>query len=210
MSMFEAYTSLLLALAGVCTEHSRLRRDSSDRSRVANIVSFRRSHDFCYRGVCLREASTDTAWQNVSAYLSCQREEIQWRGVRLLHIKLQQGPRSAADFAELPDCRARIDVLVQLLTKPATDPMNQFPLDVSASTSMRIGRPPRHLIQQVMQAQMVGLVLGVLAQLALADSYSLAQHIYKLEGLQLLHDIAMGRTQHAHPELQDASEVRKL
>lgn len=134
----------------------------------------------------------------------------QWRGVRLLHIKLQQGPRSAADFAELPDCRARIDVLVQLLTKPATDPMNQFPLDVSASTSMRIGRPPRHLIQQVMQAQMVGLVLGVLAQLALADSYSLAQHIYKLEGLQLLHDIAMGRTQHAHPELQDASEVRKL
>ncbi|KAL3158223.1 hypothetical protein ABBQ38_010477 [Trebouxia sp. C0009 RCD-2024] len=159
----------------------------------------------------LREASTVTAWHKINAYLSSQQEEVQWRGVRLLHIKLQQGPGSAAEFAELPDCRSRIDVLVQLLTNiPATDPMNHFPLDVSASTSMHIGRPPKDLIQQVMQAQMVGLVLGVLAQLALADSYCLAQHIYKVEGLQLMHDIAVGRTQHAHPELQDASEVKRL
>ena len=75
---------------------------------------------------------------------------------------------------------------------------------------MHIGRPPRHVIQQVMQAQMAGLVLGVFVQLALADSHCLAQHTYKVEGLQLLHDIAMARTEHSHPELQDASEVKRL
>lgn len=134
----------------------------------------------------------------------------QWRAVRLLHIKLQQGPRSTAEFAELPECRSKIDILVQLLATPAADPISHFPLDVSASTSIHIGRPPRSLIQQVMQAQMTGLLLGVLIQLALADSYCLAQHIYKVEGLQLLHDIAMARTQHAHPELQDANEIKRL
>ena len=135
---------------------------------------------------------------------------MQWKGVRLLHLKLQQGLSSATEFAEQPECRAKIDVLVQLLASPTADPMTLFPLDVSASLSMHIGRPPRLLIQQVMQAQMTGLLLGVLIQLALADSHCLAQHIYKVEGLQLLHDIAMARTQHAHPELQDASEVKQL
>ena len=61
-----------------------------------------------------------------------------------------------------------------------------------------------------MQAQMTGLLLGVLIQLSLADSHCLAQHIYKVEGLQLLHDIAMARTHHTHPESQDASEVKRL
>lgn len=75
---------------------------------------------------------------------------------------------------------------------------------------MFIGQPPKRLIQQVMQAQMTGLILGALVQLALADSYSLAHHIHDVEGLQLLHNIAMARTQHAHPELQDGSEVKQL
>ena len=130
--------------------------------------------------------------------------------MRLLHLKLQQGLSRATEFAEQPECRDKIDVLVQLLANPTADPMTLFPLDVSASLSMHIGRPPRLMIQQVMQAQMTGLVLGVLLQLALADSHCLAQHIYKVEGLQLLHDIAMARTHHTHPELQDANEIKQL
>ena len=126
----------------------------------------------------------------------------------MLHIKLQQDLHSSAEFLQQPECRSKTDTLVQLLSKVAADPMAVFPLDVSVS--MHIGRPPRPLIQQVMQAQMTGLLLSVFIQLALADSYCLAQHIYKTEGLQLLHDIAMARTQHAHPELQDASQVRRL
>ena len=111
----------------------------------------------------------------------------------------------------MPECCSKIKTLVQLLANsPDVDPISCFPLDVSGSTSLHIGRPPKRLIQQVMQAQMTGLILGVLVQLALADIYSLAHHIYDVEGLQLLHDIAMARTQHAHPELQDATEVKQL
>ena len=57
---------------------------------------------------------------------------------------------------------------------------------------------------------MTGLLLSVLIRLALADSHCLAQHLYKVEALQLLHDIAMARTPHVHPELQDASDIKQL
>lgn len=57
-----------------------------------------------------------------------------------------------------------------------------------------------------MQAQMNGLLQGVLLQLALADSHCLAQHIYKMEGLQLLHDIAMARTHHSSYTGQDEQQ----
>ena len=72
------------------------------------------------------------------------------------------------------------------------------------------GQPPKHQIQLVMQAQMTGLMLGVFIQLALADINSLAEHIFAKAGLQLLHSIALARTQHAHPELQDVSVVKQL
>ncbi len=75
---------------------------------------------------------------------------------------------------------------------------------------MHIGRPPASLIQLVMQNQMTGLLLSILLQLALADSHRLAQQIYKAEGLQLLHDTAMGCTDHAHPDSKAAGDVRQL
>lgn len=66
------------------------------------------------------------------------------------------------------------------------------------------------LIQRVMHAQMTGLLLSILIQLALADSHCLAKHLYKAEALQMLHDIAMARSQHVHPDLQDSADIRQL
>ncbi|KAL3140525.1 hypothetical protein ABBQ32_005106 [Trebouxia sp. C0010 RCD-2024] len=63
------------------------------------------------------------------------------------------------------------------------------------------------LIRQVMRAQMNGLVLGVLVQLALADIRILADGIYVAQGLQLLHGIALAQTPHGHPELQGVRKV---
>ena len=131
--------------------------------------------------------------------------------MRLLHVKLQQGQTSAAAFAELPECRRLIATLVQLFqTAPASNPVDLFPLDVSASTAIQIGRPPLNLIQPVMQAQMTGLVLGVLIQLALADIHDLAEHMQATGGLQLLHTIALVRIRPTHPELQDVSVVKQM
>ncbi|KAL3158351.1 hypothetical protein ABBQ38_010590 [Trebouxia sp. C0009 RCD-2024] len=154
----------------------------------------------------LQEAATDEAWPIINAYFFSNRQEEQWTGVRLLHIKLQQSQTSAADFAGLPECRDLITELVQLLNSvPALDPISLFPLDVSASISIHVGHPPMHLIRQVMRAQMTGLVLGVLVQLALANIPSLADDIYMARGLQLLHGIALAHTPHAHPELSEAA-----
>ena len=36
------------------------------------------------------------------------------------------------------------------------------------------------------------------------------QHIYKVEGLQMLHDLAMSCTEHVHPDSQAAGDIRQL
>ena len=142
---------------------------------------------------------------------ACDEElEMQWKGARLLYIKLQQNGGSAAEFASQPKCRCKIVTLVQLLSNPDPDPMAIFPLDVSASTSMLISRLPMSMVQRIMHAQMAGLLLGILIQLAFADSHCLAKYLYKAEALQLLHDIAMARSQHVHPDLQDSADIKQL
>ena len=96
-----------------------------------------------------------------------------------------------------------------MLENPSKDPISVFALDVSASNSIQIGRPAS-LVRSVLQAQMTGLLLSMILQLALADSDFLIQHIYKDGGLPLLHNLAMGCTDHVHPDTEAAGDIKLL
>ncbi|DBA74909.1 TPA: hypothetical protein ACH3X2_009239 [Trebouxia sp. C0005] len=93
-----------------------------------------------------------------------------------------------------------------MLDNPNTDPISIFAPHFSAR---QIGRPTS-MVRAVMQAQMTGLLLSLILQLALADSNSLTQHIYNAGGLSLLHNLAMDCTDLIHPETEAAGSIRLL
>ncbi len=134
---------------------------------------------------------------------------VQWKGARILYLKLAQDPKSIAEFAEQLECQSCISKILHMLENPSKDPISVFALDVSASNSIQIGRPAS-LVRSVLQAQMTGLLLSMILQLALADSDFLIQHIYKDGGLPLLHNLAMGCTDHVHPDTEAAGDIKLL
>jgi len=134
---------------------------------------------------------------------------VQWKGARILYLKLAQDPKSIAEFAEQLECQSCISKILHMLENPSKDPISDFALDVSASNSIQIGRPAS-LVRSVLQAQMTGLLLSMILQLALADSDFLIQHIYKDGGLPLLHNLAMGCTDHVHPDTEAAGDIKLL
>lgn len=135
---------------------------------------------------------------------------VQWKGARILYLKLAQDPKSIAEFAEQLECQSCISKILHMLENPSKDPISVFALDVSASkSSTQIGRLIA-LATLVMQAQMTGLLLSMILQLALADSDFLIQHIYKDGGLPLLHNLAMGCTDHVHPDTEAAGDIKLL
>jgi len=139
-------------------------------------------------------------------FASCR---VQWKGARILYLKLAQDPKSIAEFAEQLECQSCISKILHMLENPSKDPISVFALDVSASNSIQIGRPAS-LVRSVLQAQMTGLLLSMILQLALADSDFLIQHIYKDGGLPLLHNLAMGCTDHVHPDTEAAGDIKLL
>ncbi len=139
-------------------------------------------------------------------FVSCR---VQWKGARILYLKLAQDPKSIAEFAEQLECQSCISKMIHMLENPSKDPISTFALDVFASKSIQIGRPAS-LVRSVMQAQMTGLLLSMILQLALSDSNSLTQHIYDAGGLPLLHTLAMDCTEHTHPEIEAAGSIKLL
>ena len=126
---------------------------------------------------------------------------VQWKGARILYLKLAQDPKSIAEFAEQLERESCISKIIHMLGHPCKDPIsiNVFAVDISASKSVHSSRPAS-MLEPVLEAQMTGLLLSMILQLALADSIPLIQHIYEAEGLLLLHVLAMDPFQHAHPE----------
>lgn len=133
---------------------------------------------------------------------------VQWKGARILYLKLAQDPKSIADFAEQLECESCISRIIHMLQHPSKAPISVFALDVSASKSfIQIGRLTA-LATLVMQAQMTGLLLSIILQLALADSNSLMQHTYEAGGLARLHLLAMDCTKHTHPEIDTLTSIK--
>ncbi len=133
---------------------------------------------------------------------------VQWKGARILYLKLAHDPKSIAEFAEQLECESCISKIVHMLEHLSKDPISVFALDVSASkSSIQIGRLTA-LATLVMQAQMTGLLLSMILQLALANSNSLTQHIYEAGGLTLLHLLAMDCTKHTHPEIDTVRSIK--
>ena len=132
---------------------------------------------------------------------------VQWKGARILYLKLAQDPKSIADFAEQLECQSCISKILHMLGYPSTDPISVFARDVSASKSIQSSRHAS-LLRSVMQAQMTGLLLSMVLQLALADSNSLIQHTCEVGGLQLLLILAVGLFEPTHPEPESARSIK--
>ncbi len=139
----------------------------------------------------------------------CASCHVQWKGARILYLKLAQDPTSFAEFAEQLECQSCISKIIHMLKNPSKDPISVFALDVSASKSTQISRCTS-MVRSVMQAQMARLLLSIILQLALADSVSLIQHIYKAGGLPLLRSLAMDLSEHTHPETEAAVDIKLL
>lgn len=132
----------------------------------------------------------------------------QWKGARILYLKLAQDPKSIADFAKQLECESCISRIINMLQHPSKDPISVFALDVSSSkSSTQFGRLIA-LATLVMQAQMTGVLLSIILQLALADSNSLMQHMYEAGGLAPLHLLAMDCTKHTHPDIDTVRSIK--
>ncbi len=66
---------------------------------------------------------------------------VQWKGARILYLKLAHDPKSIAEFAEQLECESCISKIVHMLEHPSKDPISVFALEVSASkSSIQTGR----------------------------------------------------------------------
>ena len=116
---------------------------------------------------------------------------LQWQGARLLYVVFLLRPDDVQKFAHSSTCmdkRRVINSLLQLLRTPFPEPLPFFvscvpdgvPPDLSSKLSAMAG------MQLVEQAQMRGLLLGVLLQLSLADSFVLKCQLFCCDVPQVL------------------------
>ncbi|KAL0027090.1 hypothetical protein WJX79_004843 [Trebouxia sp. C0005] len=102
-------------------------------------------------------------WALVNSCLSSECEGVQWKGARILYLKLAQDPKSIVDFAEQLGCLSCISKITHMLDNPNTDPISIFAPHFSAR---QIGRPTSMLQDHLKILQQTPLPIGNLIDAA--------------------------------------------
>ncbi len=97
--------------------------------------------------------------------------------------------------------------LVQLLARPVQDPNITFAEDIAAAYPDNPEEATSTEARTVMQTQLVGILLSIILQLSLADDSDLRHQLHEAGAELLLCKMAIGKTDHIHPDLEPQAKV---